>query len=210
MKNAIILLLAVVSVAVAFLWLFVCITEHSQLSMPPESIVITFIGVLATFVVVGNYAQVKTVEKKFEDSVEKNKRLEKKFEDSIKENKSYLIKYSEISRSSTIAQVFNNLGQYDNAFDFMAECVADSLDDEDGRFKEVALEGFFTMYNLITEHPDKMDVSSMKAHLDLFGQLDLDDLYYKKLIKSMKLLISNRENANEDKTKTNRRNFKED
>lgn len=47
------------------------------------SLVLSFVGILATFIVVGNYLQVKDVEKKFDESI---KIVEKKLDESIKKS----------------------------------------------------------------------------------------------------------------------------
>jgi hypothetical protein len=53
------------------------------------TLILAFVGILATFVVVSNYAQVKDIERKFEKKIEK---LDTNFDEKIKETESNLLK----------------------------------------------------------------------------------------------------------------------
>lgn len=55
----------------------ICCSVDEDVLINDQSIVLGFVGILATFVVVGNYAQVKDTERKFEKKIEEiNRKLE--------------------------------------------------------------------------------------------------------------------------------------
>jgi hypothetical protein len=69
-----------------------------------EIVIITIIGILATFIVVGNYAQIKEIEGKFE----------RKHKDSISEIKSFTNKFDKISRE--VKKINDRLDQHNQNF----------------------------------------------------------------------------------------------
>jgi len=86
-----------------------------------ESIMLIFVGVIATFIVVSNYAQVKSIEDKFEKSIDKISEIDK-ISDKVIEIKE--IVYKDIANSIII-------NSYDNekniSKDFAFECVLHAI-----------------------------------------------------------------------------------
>jgi hypothetical protein len=71
------ILLVIIIGAIAFWALAVCAYEHWGFApIDSKNIILTLVGILATFVVVSNYIQVKEVEKKFDEK-------SKKYEDAL-------------------------------------------------------------------------------------------------------------------------------
>lgn len=60
------LLLVVIVIAFSCLFFFICLNDQYHFGISGDGIVLTFVGALATFIVVGNYMQVKDIERKFE------------------------------------------------------------------------------------------------------------------------------------------------
>ncbi len=63
----------ILSVAIGFIGIglgICCFIEHTIITSN-ESIILIFAGLIATFIVVGNYAQVQNIKKEFEDRINK-------------------------------------------------------------------------------------------------------------------------------------------
>lgn len=71
--------------SIAFWALAILAHKLFQFTLSQDSIVLTLVGILATFVVVSNYAQVKEVENQFENKINEVKEIENKFDIKIKE-----------------------------------------------------------------------------------------------------------------------------
>jgi len=77
------LLLWIAGLSVLFFVLFVLLNHFVGFGISDDSIILTFVGIVATFVVVSNYIQVKEVEKKFDEKIKDIK----KFSTTIEKNK---------------------------------------------------------------------------------------------------------------------------
>ena len=80
-----------------FLWLFLIILSGAVLfwvgaivaskcwgvNFTSDSIVLTFVGIIATFVVIGNYAHTKAIEEKFEEKIKELEVKNAEIEDNI-------------------------------------------------------------------------------------------------------------------------------
>ena len=67
--SYIVLLLCILFCTAAFFFLAVWLKNKYDFGISEDSIVLTFVGIAATFIVVSNYAQVNTVEKRFEEKI---------------------------------------------------------------------------------------------------------------------------------------------
>jgi len=74
------LLLFIVILAVAFFLLAIWANWQWCFRISDNSVVITFFGILATFVVVGNYMQTKDIQRDFENKLKKVKKVDIKLE----------------------------------------------------------------------------------------------------------------------------------
>ena len=63
------LFLLIVLVAGLFLLGFIWLNKHCGFGISDDGIVITFIGILATFVIISNYAQVSDIKKKVDEKI---------------------------------------------------------------------------------------------------------------------------------------------
>jgi len=73
-------LIAIASLALSITAFFICVFPFVTWNVETVSIgiVLGFVGILATFIVVSNYAQVKDIERKFDKKIkEVDKRIEK-------------------------------------------------------------------------------------------------------------------------------------
>jgi tRNA nucleotidyltransferase/poly(A) polymerase len=78
MKNTVLLLVIITVFSAIFFAGFICLNTCFKIQIQNESLIITFVGILATFVVVSNYVQVVEIRNQFSEKV-------KTMEDKIKE-----------------------------------------------------------------------------------------------------------------------------
>ena len=60
------ILLLITALSIAFFTLFILLNHFFGFGISGDSIVLTFVGIVATFIVISNYMQVKEIENKFE------------------------------------------------------------------------------------------------------------------------------------------------
>ena len=82
MKKYIGLLAVVFVFAVLFFLFAISLNNRFEFGLSDDSIAVAVIGIIATFIVISNYAQVKDIENKFEKAI---KDIKTEFGDKIKE-----------------------------------------------------------------------------------------------------------------------------
>ena len=96
------LLLWIVCLSVSFFALFITLNYYLDFGISGDAVVITFIGIAATFVVVSNYLQVKEVKDEFRKSVLiLEQKLEQKFNERIIDVESKISSYNFFSYALT-------------------------------------------------------------------------------------------------------------
>lgn len=116
--------------------------NFGNFSSNDTSIILTFVGILATFIVVGNYAQVMAIKGEFKDETTKLNSILKEIETSQIETKKNLIESKGLhhynkAMSFHIAQANSvALFEYANAFTFLNDCDGES-DDTEGCLRNI-------------------------------------------------------------------------
>jgi len=89
----------------ALVFFTIAIFALKYFSVSDESIIIALIGALATFVVVGNYVQVKDMERKFNERVEEQRKSIDKINSELNELSKLKFNSNEIRREILMAQI---------------------------------------------------------------------------------------------------------
>jgi uncharacterized membrane protein (DUF485 family) len=75
------LLVLITAFSIVFFALFIWLNRKYHFGISDDGIVLTFVGIIAAFVVIGNYAQVIEIKKEFEKAIEN---IEGKFQEGLK------------------------------------------------------------------------------------------------------------------------------
>ncbi|MDR0829228.1 MAG: hypothetical protein LBN95_03840 [Prevotellaceae bacterium] len=100
----------IIAIGLSIASIFIVADIKWNVEVVSTAIILGFVGILATFIVVSNYLQVKDIEKKFEDRVgELDKKFKEKIKYNIQKNETYIRKIMiDIAMSLKASQAYNS------------------------------------------------------------------------------------------------------